>query len=47
MAFVPGRQIQDNIVVAQEVLYKFKKSRGKLGYIAWKIDLAKVYDRLQ
>ncbi|KAK3231084.1 hypothetical protein Dsin_002965 [Dipteronia sinensis] len=47
VAFVPGRQIQDNIVVAQEVLHKFKNVRGKMGYIAWKIDLAKAYDRLQ
>ncbi|KAK3221018.1 hypothetical protein Dsin_014988 [Dipteronia sinensis] len=30
-----------------EVLHKFKKARGKVGFIAWKIDLAKAYDRLQ
>ncbi|KAK2642274.1 hypothetical protein Ddye_024037 [Dipteronia dyeriana] len=47
VAFVSGRQIQDNIVMAQEVLHKFKTMRGKRGYIAWKIDLAKAYDKLQ
>ncbi|KAK2640627.1 hypothetical protein Ddye_028422 [Dipteronia dyeriana] len=47
VAFVPGRQIKDNIVVAQEVLHKFKSMKGKKGYIAWKIDLAKAYDKLQ
>ncbi|KAK2661738.1 hypothetical protein Ddye_000312 [Dipteronia dyeriana] len=47
VAFVPGRQIQDNFVIAQEVLHKFKTTRGKLGYIVWKIDLAKAYDKLQ
>ncbi|KAK0575156.1 hypothetical protein LWI29_034688 [Acer saccharum] len=47
VSFVPGRQIQDNIVVAQEVLHKFKNVKGKVGYIAWKIDLTKAYDRLQ
>ncbi|KAK0588170.1 hypothetical protein LWI29_035325 [Acer saccharum] len=47
VAFVPGRQIQDNIVIAQEVLYKFKTIKGKKGLIAWKIDLAKAYDKLQ
>ncbi|KAK0586532.1 hypothetical protein LWI29_008529 [Acer saccharum] len=47
VAFVPGRQIQDNIIVAQEVLHKFKMVKGKVGYIAWKIDLAKAYDKLQ
>ena len=47
VAFVPGRQIQDNIVIAQEVLHKFKNVKGNKGFIAWKIDLAKAYDRLQ
>ncbi|KAK2653125.1 hypothetical protein Ddye_012981 [Dipteronia dyeriana] len=47
VAFVPGRQIQDNIVVAQEVLHKIKTMKGRSGYFAWKIDLAKAYDRLQ
>ncbi|KAK3229219.1 hypothetical protein Dsin_001100 [Dipteronia sinensis] len=42
-----GRQIQDNMVIAQEVLHKFKNMKGNMGYIAWKIDLAKAYDRLQ
>ncbi|KAK0575315.1 hypothetical protein LWI29_037124 [Acer saccharum] len=47
MAFIQGRQIQDNIIVAQEVLHKFRKVKGKLGFMAWKIDLAKAYDKLQ
>ena len=46
VAFVPGRQIQDNIIIAQEVFHKFKTMKGKTGYIAWKIDLAKAYDKL-
>ncbi|KAK3221243.1 hypothetical protein Dsin_008268 [Dipteronia sinensis] len=47
VAFVPGRQIQDNIVVAQKVLRKFKTMKGRKGLFAWNIDLAKAYDRLQ
>ncbi|KAK1584321.1 hypothetical protein Q3G72_031946 [Acer saccharum] len=47
VAFIPGRQIQDNIVVAQEVLHKFKIMKGKKGFVAWKIDFAKAYDKLQ
>ncbi|KAK3222256.1 hypothetical protein Dsin_009281 [Dipteronia sinensis] len=47
VAFVPGRQIQNNIIVAQEVLHKFKRAKGKMRFIARKIDLAKAYDRLQ
>ncbi|KAL5858823.1 hypothetical protein ACOSQ4_000119 [Xanthoceras sorbifolium] len=47
VAFIPGRQIQDNIVVAQEVLHKFRVSKSKKGFLAWKIDLAKAYDKIQ
>ncbi|KAK3220958.1 hypothetical protein Dsin_014928 [Dipteronia sinensis] len=48
VAFIPGRQIQDNIVVAQGVLHKFKSMKEKKkGFVAWKIDLAKAYDKLQ
>ncbi|CAL2255075.1 unnamed protein product [Prunus armeniaca] len=47
VSFVLGRQITDNIIVAQEVLHKFKSAKGKKGFIAWKIDLSKAYDRMQ
>ncbi|XP_020412737.1 uncharacterized protein LOC109947231 [Prunus persica] len=47
VSFVPGRQISDNIFIAQEVLHRFYRARGKTGYIAWKIDLSKAYDRLK
>ncbi|KAK3229534.1 hypothetical protein Dsin_001415 [Dipteronia sinensis] len=47
VAFVPGGQIQDNIIVAQEVLHKLKIIKGKKGYFSWKIDIVKAYDRLQ
>ncbi|KAK3204388.1 hypothetical protein Dsin_018434 [Dipteronia sinensis] len=43
VAFVTGKQIQDIIVVAQEVLHKFKEVKEKLGFMAWKIDLATAY----
>ncbi|CAL8174658.1 unnamed protein product [Prunus armeniaca] len=47
VSFVPGRQITDNIIVAQEVLHKFKSAKGKKGFIAWKIDLSKACDLMQ
>lgn len=46
VSFVPGRQIVDNIIIAQELMHKFKISKGKKGFMAWKIDLSKAYDRL-
>jgi hypothetical protein len=46
VSFVPGRHISDNIVIAQEVLHKYQQSKGTKGFLAWKIDLSKAYDRL-
>ncbi|VVA38357.1 PREDICTED: reverse mRNAase [Prunus dulcis] len=46
VSFVLGRQIVDNIIIAQELRHKFKISKGKKGFMAWKTDLSKVYDRL-
>lgn len=46
VSFVLGRQIVDNIIIAQELRHKFKISKGKKGFMAWKIDLSKVYNRL-
>ncbi|KAI5325036.1 hypothetical protein L3X38_034109 [Prunus dulcis] len=47
VSFVPGRQISDNILIAQEVLHRFHRARGKTEYVAWKIDLSKAYDRFK
>ncbi|KAK2638982.1 hypothetical protein Ddye_026777 [Dipteronia dyeriana] len=47
VAFVPRRQIQDNIVISQEVFLKFRTMKGRRGHITWKIDPAKDYDKLQ
>ncbi|CAL8164027.1 unnamed protein product [Prunus armeniaca] len=38
--------VQDNILIAQELMHKFKLSKGKKGFVAWKIDLSKAYGRL-
>lgn len=47
-AFVPGRQIQDNTVVAHEVYHHLKLLRyGSDCGLAIKLDMNKAYDRLE
>ena len=47
-AFVPGRMIFDNIIVAHETLHAMKKRRqGKHGSLAVKLDISKAYDRIE
>lgn len=46
-AFVSGRAITDNILVVFEIIHSMKrKSRGKMGDVALKIDIKKAYDRV-
>lgn len=46
-AFISGRLIQDNIVVAHEVFHFLKrKKRGKREWCAVKTDMKKAYDRV-
>jgi hypothetical protein len=45
-AFVPGRLITDNTLVAYEVFHFFNQSTGKKGYMGIKTDMAKAYDRV-
>lgn len=43
---VPGQHITDYIFILQELMKRFTNTKGKKGYIAWKIDLSKACDRL-
>ncbi|CAK8572086.1 unnamed protein product [Lathyrus sativus] len=44
--FIPSRNFQENIIVAQELLHNMNKLKGKNEYFTIKVDLAKAYDML-
>ena len=47
-AFQSDKAISDNILVAFETLHHMKRKKsGKMGYMALKLDMSKVYDRLE
>lgn len=46
MGFIRQRNINDNIVVAQELLHIMHKLKGRKHYFALKADLAKAYDKI-
>ncbi|XP_043815337.1 uncharacterized protein LOC122724442 [Manihot esculenta] len=47
-AFIPGRLITNNFIVAFETMHGLKlQNRGSVGSCALKIDIAKAYDRVE
>lgn len=46
-AFVPGRNITDNVLIAFEIIhYMRRKNKGLEGNVALKLDISKAYDRV-
>jgi hypothetical protein len=46
-AFVQGRLITDNTIIAHEIFHFFTHSSSKKGYVGIKTDMAKAYDRVE
>ncbi|XP_062171134.1 uncharacterized protein LOC133876926 [Alnus glutinosa] len=47
-AFIPGRLITDNILIAFEAFHTMDtRLKGKEGFMALKLDMSKAYDRLE
>lgn len=47
-AFIPGRIISDNIMISFEIIHYMKrKTQGKKGWMALKLDMSKSYDRVE
>lgn len=45
-AFIQGRDINDNILVAHEILNLFSNKKNKREFMAIKFEMGKAYDRL-
>ena len=46
-AFVLGRRATDNVLIAQELFHALDNKKGRVGFMAIKLDLEKAYDRLE
>ena len=47
-AFIPGRQIFDNVLVAFEILHSMSRQKSKkTGHMVLKLDMRKAYDRVE
>jgi hypothetical protein len=46
-AFVPSRNIQDNTILAHELLNSLNSKKGRGGLMAIKIDMEKAFNRME
>jgi hypothetical protein len=46
-AFVPSRNIQDNIILAHELQHSYKLKKGKGGFMFLNMDMEKAFDKME
>jgi hypothetical protein len=46
-AFLKGRSIHDNAIMAHEIFHTLKKKRGNGGFMAVKLDMQKAFDQME
>ncbi|KAA3479141.1 Retrovirus-related Pol polyprotein LINE-1 [Gossypium australe] len=44
--FIAGRNIPDNVIIAQEVIHSMRSRKAGKNWMAIKLDLEKAYDRI-
>ena len=47
VTFVPNRWINENVVLAHEIVHNFKFTRKKKGFLRIKLDFQNAYDRME
>ena len=45
--FIPGRGLEENAILARELVHVLKKKKGRGGLLGIKIDMAKAYDCME
>lgn len=46
-AFISGRKGVDNAIVVQELIHTISSKKGRVGFLAIKVDLEKAYDKIE